>query len=291
MAHYGTQSDRVLRSMDTLSLRHVVHADDVASNADDALNNCGVAFYRALAKARDTLEDDRRLELDDAVDGTEVTSFDRVPFNLVVERSGESNYNILGLKGADAFPFLPKGRKKVVICLDPLDGWISFGVTLAHFSCVCEPPVYFPLERSRDYFTTSLLGLVVEYDDGTKVKVPHMPPQALWDTGSNMLTMPSNAFDALRELLVGSSGGPKIHLHFPMFEGLGETAVLTLHERLYTWEDGALLIEPDNSHASFVVVGSLLLQYFAVAFDEERGCVGLAKSKACDGAGCVLRRN
>ena len=280
-AHYGTQSDTVIKSAEELSFRSAAYIPPTA-NGDKTLA-CGTEFYDMLRRTRDALDQPSELTL--------VARFPDVRFNLVIERKGDSNYNILGLKGPDACLFLAPAQKVIVVCLDPENGWISFGRPV-QFSCVYETPIYFPLVQSPDFFKTKLLAITVEYEDGVRVRVPHVPPEALWDTGSNMLSVPSSTFEALEDLGIGAAASaPNVLLHFQTVGGRGERGTLALHRQLYTWEDGALLIEEDNSHPGVIVLGSLLLQYFVLEICEAEGRIGVAKSKACDDDGCVLRRN
>ena len=226
--------------------------------------------------------------------GAPVVEVPRVRFGLVVERHGESNFNILGLCAppsgpSQSLPFLtevmPESQLVFTVRMHPDKGWLAFGEPRGLQECTGRVPKYVSLQRTPmetvagvpfNFYMTPLTGVTV---GGTPLRTS--PKFLLWDTGSNMCGTSRKVLEEMQELGLKRGGED---LEFLMTTVDGRRATLRVRPSVYCWDDGSLLVE---DHAPFhhqklnddlFVLGSLLIQDYILEFRVSENRLGISPS-------------
>lgn len=206
-----------------------------------------------------------------------------VRFARVTRRSGESNYNILGLCCAETNSLINQltehPHQQFTIYMHPSNGWLGFGDSDAIRRCVGAPdPAYLRLIEPPGDMPFAFYVSAIESVRVGDHRLP-APRYLLWDTGSNFSGCGPRTLDRMRDAGV-SLGGPPIVMVLRTVSGLALT--LTITSDTYCWSNGTLLIE---SHAPFsspalnedvFVLGSLFIQTYVLEFDLSNRRVGVS---------------
>jgi hypothetical protein len=209
--------------------------------------------------------------------------YPKVNVAVTMERSGSSNYNILGLSMPNLktqHPSVlemfmgPRPQLSFTILLWCQAGWLIFGPPPQQYTFNYVPFVRNPMAKGFVYqfYVVEAQGM---WCGDTQIAGPHY---LMIDTGSNMLSLPA---ESLKRAHHAGIGRGKNALSIKMGTVGGNTAQMSFPAAIYTWDDGSLLLEEEPHDARIdrpvVIVGSLFLQNFAMHFDVANGRIGIAE--------------
>lgn len=211
----------------------------------------------------------------------------RIPdvlFARVTRRTGESNYNILGLCNVDDDSFINQvtspPHQQFTIYMHPTTGWLGFGDAAAIRRCVgAPPPAYLPL---ADPPPGMPFAFYVARIEGVRVggrRLAEAPGYLLFDTGSNFSGCGPRFLDTLRREGV-RPGGPPVEVRMRTTDG--RLLTLTIRDTTYCWPDGTLLIEAHEPfhtrelNEGVFVLGSLFIQNYVLEFDVTHRRLGVS---------------
>ena len=217
-----------------------------------------------------------------------------IRFGLVLERTGASNFNIMGLSdtvGMGDVSFLKSILKDqenhiFTIYMHHENSFINFGGSARMMGQCLQPPTrlnFIPLVNSSQLMVKFYM---IEIDRMELNGIPYMGIKyVLFDTGSNLSATGPKTFRVLEKAM---RSGQTISFFFRTTTDTEASIEIT--KDVYMWHDSpeSLLVEPHEPFAdhllndSIFVLGSLFLQEFMLSFDLQNQTIGIAKSKLRD---------
>lgn len=205
-----------------------------------------------------------------------------MPVALVTDRTGTSNYNILGV----GFNFSARYDRRDMQALS------SFKETIVTFSARGSrgflllggsrdehpaPQVVLPMSPLPDtcFYGVELHDVLFGNVSVRHLGVARLPPRVIFDTGSNMMDMPAELYAAFRTHVYNSLDD----LSLVFVDRLGRLVKFSFGSDVYLW-DGAYLssmVVETSDDSDFIVLGSLFMDRFTFTFDPELRTVGLSR--------------
>ena len=199
--------------------------------------------------------------------------FKKINFAVATERTGSSSYNVLGLGRIykqdthHENTFLSQcGKGEGIITIDMNK---KMGSVLLGGKSSQHPPVSATVQMLPEpHFRVPLHSIGIEtYKTIDESMLP--VGGLIFDTGSNMMDIPSALFDIL---LPGFERNLNFFLTFVTVTGKSVTVTFTSDR--YRWETGELLIER-GSDPEYIVIGSLFMRNLRLRFDLKANTVGI----------------
>jgi len=218
------------------------------------------------------------------VEATVGVIYPKIDVAVTMERTGSSNYNIIGLSMPNKTSAHPSVLEMFMGPLQQLSftvviwchvGWLVFGPPPQQYGFNYVPFLRDPVARGFFYQFYVIEAESLWYGEAQISG----PLYVMIDTGSNMLSLPAASMQKAQSAGLGKKSHDSLVVKMKTTEG--NTAVMSFPHGVYTWDDGTLLVEeePPNSQIDrpLAVIGSLFMQNFAMHFDVANARIGIAE--------------
>ena len=210
------------------------------------------------------------------------TSHKKLPIALVVDRSGSSNYSILGIGynfdtnySRKEMQFMELFNRKI-ITFSTRD---STGELMIGGHNHPKPQLLFAMSPSEYFFGIQIYDIMIGNRSCREYHPETLPDRVIFDTGSNMMDFPQAFYTIFHKYIEQNLDD----LHF-IFRTMDGTLVrMTFDCNIYLWDSvniNSLIIEPaQDSLEKHVIWGSLFMNNLVFTFDIDNKTVGISRNK------------
>lgn len=211
-----------------------------------------------------------------------------LPVALVTDRSGTSNYSIMGV-GYNFSSFYRRSGLQLLGAFH--EKLLTFSANNSRGELMIgggpqdhpTPQILLPMVDSRDtcFYSVRLYDVMFGDVSVRNSGIAPLPSRVIFDTGSNMMDMPVSLFSAFKTHIYNSLDD--LHLVFRPVQQDCENQVvkISFDSSVYLWDGShiaSMVVEasPSASRDDAIVLGSLFMNQFTYTFDAGRRTVGLS---------------